>query len=127
MSNVLKLDKLCVNRNVLRSLRKIMQNDYPEVLQTFLDESLSHYSQIHGAFEAEDFHLLKIVSGLFRDSCASVGAEYLSELAGKVEQQCRSGHYQGIDEIINEIDSLYESNRNDIRKEQEKHCSKLAS
>lgn len=127
MGKLLKLDKPCLNRSVLRSLRKIMQDDYSDVLQNFLDESLSHYSQIHEAWEQENYEQLKIASGLFRESCASIGAECLSELAEKVEQDCRSGHYSGVNELISEIDKFYEDSRKVFKKEQEKYSNKLAS
>ncbi len=114
-------NKPCVSRATLKSLRMIMADDYPEVLQTFLDVSLGQHTEMHTACEMEDYESLEVVSHEFKDSCENIGAESLSELADQIERLCGSGHYKSIDELIDKIDELYGICRLEIQTEQKRY------
>ena len=115
-----------INQKTLQSLKDIMQDDYPEILQRFLDESLTLYSEIHETFEHQDYDKLRFIAGIFSETCYSVGADRLAVLSSAIERKCLEGLYQGIQENIDDIDQIYEPVRAELKLEKDR-LSRLAS
>ncbi len=74
-----------VDNDVLNELKSIMEDEFADVLQIFLDESVSLMSEIHTAFEEESDNMTRAVHTL--KSCSrNVGAMHLGMIAEKMEE-----------------------------------------
>ena len=91
MSNDSNEDQaLLVDESVLGELQEIMEDEYVEILQLYLDESLKLMSDIHAGFSNEPENLLRAVHTL-KSSSNNVGAKRLAEISKKMEDFVRNG------------------------------------
>ena len=73
-----------IDTNALNELQSIMEEEFAEVLQVFLDESVTLMSEIHAGFEEQADNLTRSVHTL--KSCSkNVGAMRLGSIAEKME------------------------------------------
>ena len=77
-------DTPLVDEAGLDELRSIMEEEFVDVLQVFLEESVNLMSEIHTGFEEESENLIRVVHTL--KSCSkNVGAMRLGGIAEKME------------------------------------------
>jgi histidine phosphotransfer protein HptB len=73
-----------IDTSVLDELQSIMEDEFTDVLQIFLDESVSLMSEIHTAFDEESDNLTRVVHTL--KSCSkNVGAMRLGNVSEEIE------------------------------------------
>ena len=73
-----------IDYKVLEELRSIMDDEFLDVLQVYLDESLSLMNDIHTAFDENREQILPAVSAL-KSGSMDVGARRLAALAQRLE------------------------------------------
>jgi CheY-like chemotaxis protein/HPt (histidine-containing phosphotransfer) domain-containing protein len=116
-----------VDREVLRGLRELQNEDEPdfvaEILDLFRQQSLRYIGQLRAAAGTCDREALLRDAHAFKGSARSVGAIRLAELCGRLEetnrgQELRAGPNDGavelallplIDEIERELDRVFEA------------------
>ena len=90
--------------NVLTALQEVMEDEYPLLLDTFLEDSESRISQLHGARSAQD---LGQTAHSFKGSSINMGAVYLAELCRELEERAVAGSFYGIEDLVSRIDNEF--------------------
>ncbi len=95
-----------IDNAVLDELQSIMEDEFTEVLQIFLDESVTLMSEIHAAFEEETDNLTRTVHTL--KSCSkNVGAMRLGGLAEKMEAFLVNKDVESAKASLDELQELF--------------------
>lgn len=86
-----------VDFNVLSTLRDVMENEYPTLVEVFMDDSVTRINEMtqllgNPAFSASSSALLEhlgLMAHSFKGSTGNMGASHLSELCLQLEEQGR--------------------------------------
>jgi HPt (histidine-containing phosphotransfer) domain-containing protein len=114
------VSEIHLDRDVLSTLREVMEDGYPELLDTFLEDSEARLRVLH---EARDAEKLSATAHSFKGSSSNMGALRLAELCGELEQRAKQPSLCGIEKLVNEIDSEFAFVRTLCREEREGfHC-----
>ncbi|WP_312935404.1 Hpt domain-containing protein [Pseudomonas sp.] len=106
-----------IDHEVLSDLREVMEDGYPQLLQTFLDDSERRLSQLHDAKDASE---LGLAAHSFKGSSSDMGAVGLAELCRQLEERVRQQPLYGIEDLINRIDLEYREIQHFYRGEQDR-------
>lgn len=93
-----------IDHKVLSDLREVMEDGYPQLLETFLEDSERRLSQLH---EAKDASELGMAAHSFKGSSSNMGAMGLAALCQQLEDRVRQQPLYGIEDLINRIDKEY--------------------
>ena len=114
------MSEIHLDRDVLCTLREVMEEGYPELLDTFLQDSEARLRVLH---EARDAEKLSATAHSFKGSSSNMGALRLAELCGELEQRAKQPSLGGIEKLVNEIDNEFAFVRTLCREEREGfHC-----
>ncbi|MHC8371027.1 Hpt domain-containing protein [Pseudomonas sp. MDT1-85] len=104
-----------LDRDVLSALQEVMEDGYPELLDTFLADSEERLTLLRKAENAEQ---LMNAAHSFKGSSINMGAIRLAELCNELEQRAKQKSLEGIETLVGEIDGefaivrpLYEAER----------------
>ena len=104
-----------LDRDVLKALREVMEDGYPELLDTFLADSEERLSLLR---QVDDADKLGATAHSFKGSSSNMGATRLAELCHELEQRAKQKNPEGIEALVGEIDGefaivrpLYEAER----------------
>ncbi|MFF7708269.1 Hpt domain-containing protein [Pseudomonas sp. NPDC007930] len=86
---------------VLSALKEVMEDEYPLLLDTFLEDSATRVAHLREARDARD---LGQAAHSFKGSSANMGAVQLAELCRELEQRAFHGPLQGIEDLVSRID-----------------------
>ncbi|MBC8995781.1 MULTISPECIES: Hpt domain-containing protein [unclassified Pseudomonas] len=75
-----------VDRETLSALRDVMEDSYPELLDTFLTDSKTRLGELKNTVDAK---ALSDVAHSFKGSASNMGAIRLAELCHELEAQAR--------------------------------------
>ena len=93
-----------IDHKVLSDLQEVMEDGYPQLLETFLEDSERRLSQLH---EAKDASELGMAAHSFKGSSSNMGAMGLAALCQQLEDRVRQQPLYGIEDLINRIDKEY--------------------
>ncbi|MDF2642978.1 MAG: hpt protein [Pseudomonas sp.] len=98
-----------VDTSVLSALQDVMEDEYPTLLDVFLNDSEQRVTQLRQVLDgpAPDLQALSLDAHSFKGSTANMGALQLSELCRQLEDQTRLGKREGIEQLIDQIQSEY--------------------
>ncbi|WP_434610278.1 Hpt domain-containing protein [Pseudomonas sp. D2-30] len=114
------MNEVHLDLDVLSTLKEVMEDGYPELLDTFLKDSEARLRVLH---EARDAQMLSATAHSFKGSSSNMGAIRLAELCGELEQRAKEPSLHGIESLVNEIDSEFAHVRTLCREERESfHC-----
>ncbi len=109
------MDDTHLDRDVLSALQEVMEDGYPELLDTFLADSEERLRVLR---KVEDAAQLMNAAHSFKGSSSNMGASYLAKLCGELEQRAKEKSLVGIERLIDDIDGefaivrpLYEAER----------------
>lgn len=108
-----------IDASAMEDLRSIMEDEFAEVLQMYLDESLTLMSDVHDGFSEESDKLIRAVHTL-KSSSNNVGAKRLGEIAAKMEALVKAEdidvaktHLDELQEVFTETHSLIKKQAQD--------------
>jgi HPt (histidine-containing phosphotransfer) domain-containing protein len=86
-----------VDFNVLSTLRDVMENEYPLLVEVFMDDSVTRINQMvqllddptFSTSSADSLENLGLMAHSFKGSTGNMGATHLSELCLELEEQGR--------------------------------------
>lgn len=98
-----------LDSSVLITLQDVMEDEYPTLLDVFLKDSEQRVAQLrHWLNSPEpDLQALSLDAHSFKGSSGNMGALQLSELCRQLEDQARRGQRDGLEQLIDQIDSEY--------------------
>ncbi|MGW8462335.1 Hpt domain-containing protein [Pseudomonas sp. CLCA07] len=104
-----------LDQDVLNALQEVMEDDYPELLDTFLRDSEERLCVLR---VAEDASQLMNAAHSFKGSSSNMGAVHLAELCHELEQHAKQKNLAEIEKLVQSIDGefaiirpLYEAER----------------
>ena len=105
-----------VDRDVLDTLREVMEDGYPELLETFLADSESRLHELQDSTSAK---ALSDVAHSFKGSASNMGAIRLAALCQDLESHANEKSPQALAQLVADIHSEFA----DVRPvyENEKH------
>ncbi len=89
-----------LNEDLLEELKMIMEDDFSDLMHTFLVESERQYNQAKSAWEADDFSSLRLSVHTLKGSCANVGAETLHQTCARLEDLAKAGSRDEVPELL---------------------------
>lgn len=98
---------------VLSALQDVMEDEYPTLLDVFLNDSelrVSHMRQFIGG-PAFDLQELSMMAHSFKGSSSNMGALQLAALCNQLEERSRLGEVVGIEDLLVSIDTEYSTVR----------------
>jgi HPt (histidine-containing phosphotransfer) domain-containing protein len=96
-----QLEKPHVDLSVLEALQDVMEDEYPLLLDTFLDDSQLRLSELH---QSRNLVELGHAAHSFKGSSSNMGALQLAQLCSDLEQHCRQGTLGEVDDHVQRID-----------------------
>lgn len=105
-----------VDRDILDTLREVMEDGYPELLETFLADSQSRLNELQDSTSAK---ALSDVAHSFKGSASNMGAIRLAALCQDLESNAREKSPEALAQLVADIHSEFA----DVRPvyENEKH------
>ncbi len=110
-----KSNEAILDETVLSSLKEIMEDDFSEVLQIFLDESVSLMAEIHTAFEDNSDNLVRAVHTL-KSSSKNVGAMSLGMIAEEMEKSLVNKELDAAKSKLEELQEVFTKSHAEIKK-----------
>jgi HPt (histidine-containing phosphotransfer) domain-containing protein len=114
--------------SVLSTLQEIMEDEYPTLLDVFLDDSehriarlqqmLQGYAGGSGAFDLQE---LSLMAHSFKGSSGNMGALHLADLCRELEERSRREEVSGLEDLLASIDLEYVTVRRLIDVERQLH------
>ncbi|ANI61775.1 HPt (histidine-containing phosphotransfer) domain-containing protein [Pseudomonas sp. PvR086] len=98
------MDNTHLDRDVLSALQEVMEDGYPELLDTFLSDSEERLSLLR---KADDADRLGATAHSFKGSSSNMGATRLAELCHELEQRAKEKKLEGIEALVGEIDGEF--------------------
>jgi HPt (histidine-containing phosphotransfer) domain-containing protein len=89
-----------VDRDVLSALHEVMEDNYPELLDTFLTDSETRLRELQKTADAE---VLAYVAHSFKGSSSNMGATRLAELCHELELHARDKSPSEIIKLVADI------------------------
>ena len=93
-----------IDHKVLSDLQEVMEDDYLQLVETFLEDSERRLSELHKAKNADE---LGMAAHSFKGSSSNMGAVGLAQLCQQVEERVKVRQLYGIEDLINQIDQEY--------------------
>ncbi|QXI19279.1 Hpt domain-containing protein [Pseudomonas hamedanensis] len=105
-----------VDRDVLDTLREVMEDGYQELLETFLADSESRLQELQDTTSAK---ALSDIAHSFKGSASNMGAVWLAALCQELESNAKDKNPQALARLVAEIHKEFA----DVRSvyEDEKH------
>ncbi len=109
-----------LDHDVLNALQEVMEDEYPTLLDTFLQDSETRLTQLHGT---QDPDQLLSAAHSFKGSSSNMGARRLAELCSELEQRAKQKSLAGIEQLVGEIDGEFAIVRRLYSEERQRfHC-----
>ena len=96
-----------IDEEVLRELQEIMDEDYLDLLRTYLRHAPELIGQIRTAIEGGDAAAMVLPVHSLKSSSANVGAMRLSELAREAEQLAMAGDLTAAEAAFRAVDAAF--------------------
>nr|WP_194718610.1 Hpt domain-containing protein [Pseudomonas typographi] len=97
-----------------------MEGEYLLLLDTFLEDSAARLAHLRQAREAQD---LGQAAHSFKGSSSNMGAWQLAQLCQELEERAFHGPLQGIEDLVNRIDSEFATVRGLFEDERQRAAS----
>ncbi|MBL4798554.1 MAG: Hpt domain-containing protein [Oleispira sp.] len=93
----------------LSMLEEIMEDEFPELIQVYIDDSDPRITALQRALEQQDCTALRDISHSFKGASGNISALPLADLCFKLEEQARIDVLESIPSLITAIDSEYQN------------------
>lgn len=92
----------------LDMLREVMEDDFDLLIDTFIDDAAARLDRLSQQYAAMDIDDIRREAHSLKGSSGNIGAAGFSQLCFVLEDQCRNGNSEGIEQRINAICSEFE-------------------
>jgi len=105
-----------LDENILNELKEIMDDEFTEVLESYLGESLSLLSRLHESEDQNNDEMFIRALDSFCSSSAHIGAVVVSSLADRMKKMACSNRIRDARVLIPELETRYQETRAEIEK-----------
>lgn len=92
-----------LDRELLDELAALMEDQFPNLIETFLADAQRQHQQISDAWRAQDLDGLRRSAHSLKGSSSNLGAAPLADLCSQLEAQARRAQADGIGERIDAV------------------------
>jgi len=92
-----------LNEELLGELKLIMEDEFGDLMQTFLLESQRQFLNAQSAWDEGDFAKLRLSAHSLKGSCANVGAEQLLQTCAVLEAQAKAAIGDRVPELLVQV------------------------
>lgn len=93
---------------VQSALRELMQDDYPLLLETFVQDAHKRLGALASSLEAREWEAFRQAAHSFKGSCGNMGALALHQACERAEQAGLSGDAEAASQSYLDIRRLYQ-------------------
>ena len=93
------------DRHILEELQLIMAEDFPVLMDTFLNDSLRLLNEIEKDWQDNDMDSLHRNAHSLKGSCSNVGATSVQKACAKLESCARHGEQCDLPELVADVSS----------------------
>ena len=93
----------------LTMLEEIMEDEFSELVQVYIDDSDPRIAALQKAFEDQDTMQLRELSHSFKGASGNLSALPLAELCFKIEERSRDGVLEGSEDLIKQVEREYQA------------------
>ena len=104
-----------LDQNLLEELKMVMEEEFPNLMQTFLQESERQYQAAVQAWSERDMETLRRNAHSLKGSCANVGAADLQSSCAKLESFAKDNVEDGVSDLLNAIQQQLREVNSEIR------------
>ncbi len=97
-----------VDIETLTMLKEVMEDDFPQLISTFLDDATVRIGQLTDLLDAKDCDELRLCAHSLKGSSSNLGALPLSELCFEVETKAKEQQLEGLEISIATIKQEFE-------------------
>ncbi len=109
-----------VDEKVLSALQEVMEDEYPALLDTFLNDSQHRLLALQAA---SDPQAISLAAHSFKGSSSNMGAVVLAQLCSRLEQCANQPSGCDIQQLIREIDQEFGEVRPVYERERERYSA----
>lgn len=91
----------------LEMLEGLMEEDFPELVQVFIDDSEPRILALKQAISLKDVESLREISHSFKGASGNLSALPLSDLCFKIEELSRDRQLAGIEILVAQLEQEY--------------------
>ena len=92
-----------LNEELLSELKLIMEDEFGDLMQTFLVESERQFRNAKLAWDGGDFAGLRLSAHSLKGSCANVGAQQLQQTCAVLEDQAKEGIGDRVPDLLVQV------------------------
>ena len=96
-----------IDHDTLATLREVMEDDFGQLIETFLSDSESRVSHLQRALAEGDSEALRRAAHSLKGSCSNIGASVLGSLCQSIEQAASQGELTGLECKLVELQSEF--------------------
>lgn len=93
-----------LDSSVLEVLRDVMEDEYPLLLQTFLQDSEERLRLLRQTESSVDAQAMRLAAHSFKGSCSNMGALLLAGLCKQLEELARREQLSGAPALLEQIE-----------------------
>lgn len=92
-----------LDREILQTLQEVMEDQFPELINTFLKDSDERIRSLQKALATRDSEAVRRQAHSFKGSCNNLGAVRLANLCQLMENRGREGELDGLEHQLVDI------------------------
>lgn len=93
---------------VQSTLRELMQDDYPLLLDTFIQDGNKRLATMASSLECQNWDAFRQAAHSFKGSCGNMGAEALQRVCDRAEQAAGRGDVEVASQSYLELCELFQ-------------------
>lgn len=96
-----------INEEMVEELREIMEEDFMELVNTYISDSREKIRNLDAAFNAVNYENLRNIAHTLKGSSANLGAMALSSFCAELEDLAREEHSTEAENILEMIEQEF--------------------
>ena len=96
-----------VDTETLSMLKEVMEDDFSELITTFLDDASSRVGQLPSLLEQGDAKALRLCAHSLKGSSSNLGAIVFAELCFEIESRANDNQLEEIEGYIERIEQEF--------------------
>lgn len=100
-------DEQHVDHDTLAGLQEVMEDDFSQLIETYITDSLSRLTSLQRALVDNDCDAVRRAAHSFKGSCSNIGAAMLVNLCQNIEHAAADGNLSGLECQLVELQSEF--------------------
>ena len=115
-----------IDQAALEELRLIMEDEFADILQVYLDDSISLMSEVHSGFNEQHDALLRAAHTL-KSSSNNVGAKRLGDISERIERYVKGNDIESARMHLDELQDAFTDTHSHIKEYMEHQLNIVAT